>query len=166
MVKSKAQFQGTLYLLKGSDDSSTCLTCHGKASATISGYYVFTNPAPALGTPPIQRTPGGDFAWLKKTMTAVIRGATVNYEGDRHGHNIIAADFGYSADKTLTTAPGGTYPATNLACSSCHDRHHTEARDCQKCHPAEAVKPHPAIESHAGCASAGCHVDKAVAALS
>jgi hypothetical protein len=52
------------------------------------------------------------------------------------------------------------------ACSSCHDRHHTEARDCQKCHPAQAVKSHPAMQSHAGCASAGCHVDKAVAALS
>jgi hypothetical protein len=50
-------------------------------------------------------------------------------------------------------------------CSSCHDRHHTEARDCQKCHPAQVLKAHPALASHTGCAGAGCHRDKAVAAL-
>jgi hypothetical protein len=70
-------------------------------------------------------TPGGDFAWLKKTMNVTIRGktATDGNQGDRHGHNIIATDFGYTADKVLTAAPGGSYPAANLACSSCHDPH-------------------------------------------
>jgi hypothetical protein len=68
-------------------------------------------------------TPGGDFAWLKKTMTFVVRGATTTNDGARHGHNIIASDFGYVADDALTVAPGGTYPAANLACSSCHDPH-------------------------------------------
>ena len=70
-------------------------------------------------------TPGGDFAWLKKTMNVTIRGTTAldGNRGERHGHNIVAADFGYVADAVLTAAPGGTYPAANLACSSCHDPH-------------------------------------------
>ena len=32
-------------------------------------------------------------------------------------------DFGYTADKILTVAPGGAYPREKLACSSCHDPH-------------------------------------------
>ncbi len=60
---------------------------------------------------------------MKKTMTGSIRGTLTTWDGDRHGHNIIAADFGYTADKIQTVAPGGTYPAANLACSSCHDPH-------------------------------------------
>jgi predicted CXXCH cytochrome family protein len=39
------------------------------------------------------------------------------------GHNTVAADFGISADANVTTAPGGTYLAANLGCSSCHDPH-------------------------------------------
>jgi hypothetical protein len=67
--------------------------------------------------------PAGDFAWLKMTTTRKIRNTPTTWEGDRHGHNIIAVDFGYSADKVQQTAPGGSYPASNLACSSCHDPH-------------------------------------------
>lgn len=64
---------------------------------------------------PVQFTPGGDFAWVQKTFGTSL--------GERHGHNIVAADFGYVADVKLTTAPGGSYPATNLTCTSCHDPH-------------------------------------------
>jgi len=41
--------------------------------------------------------------------------------GETHGHNIVAADQGYSA--VSGTAPGGTFPAINLSCTSCHDQH-------------------------------------------
>jgi cytochrome c553 len=70
-------------------------------------------------------TPGGDFAWLKKTMDVVIRGTTAidGNPGERHGHNIVASDFGYVADPELVVAPGGTYPATAFSCISCHDPH-------------------------------------------
>lgn len=113
------------FLLVGSDQSSTCLSCHEHAGDTgPSSYHISTADAdmPA-GVPPKQRTPGGDFGWLKKTYTMTIRGTTTTEEGSSHGHNIVAADKGYVADATLTTAPGGTFPSSQLACSSCHDPH-------------------------------------------
>ncbi len=110
-------------LLKGSDISSTCLNCHGVTGA--SSYHIATPDAdmPA-GTPPGNRTPGGDFGWLKKTYTWSPRtGTTETDHGERHGHNIIAADFGYDVDTTNSTAPGGTMAAADLSCNSCHDQH-------------------------------------------
>jgi len=110
-------------LLAGSDVSSTCINCHGVSGA--SSYHIVTPDAdmPA-GTPPGNRTPGGDFGWLKKTYTYSPRtGTTTVDEGDRHGHNIVAADFGYAADATNLTAPGGNMDATLLSCNSCHDNH-------------------------------------------
>jgi hypothetical protein len=109
-------------LLIGSDQSSTCLDCHGESGQ--SSYHIMTRDAemPA-GTAPINRTPGGDFGWLKKTYTFVLRNATITEGGAAHGHNIIAADFGYSVDPNYATAPGGTFPSTQLGCQSCHDPH-------------------------------------------
>ncbi|MBI4699519.1 MAG: cytochrome C [Nitrospirae bacterium] len=110
-------------LLAGSDVSSTCINCHGAAGA--SSYHIVTPDAdmPA-GSPPYNRTPGGDFGWLKKTYTYSPRtGTTVTELGDTHGHNIVAADFGYNADGTNLTAPGGDMDATQLSCNSCHDNH-------------------------------------------
>jgi predicted CXXCH cytochrome family protein len=112
-------------LLKNADQSSTCLSCHLHAGDTgPSSYHVATADADMpTGTAPLQRTPGGDFGWLRKTYNTVIRGSAYNEPGDRHGHNIVAGDFGYLADATNTTAPGGTFPAAQLACNSCHDPH-------------------------------------------
>ena len=110
-------------LLVGTDISSTCLSCHNSASP--GGYHISTDASVMpTGTPPVNMTPGGDFAWLKKTYTYSPRtGTTVTEPGDEHGHNIVAVDFGYAADGTNTTAPGGTMDATQLACNSCHDNH-------------------------------------------
>ena len=130
-IGNTPQYQTGVYLLKGSDQSSTCLNCHQKAGDTKpSSYHISTAPAdmPA-GTAPLQRSPGGDFGWVKKTYNFLVRNTPAVNEGDRHGHNIVAADYGYSVDKTLKTAPGGTYPADNLTCSSCHDPHGKYRRD-------------------------------------
>jgi hypothetical protein len=121
---NSTQFQGLNFLLQGSDDSSTCLNCHGQPDTKPSSYHVMTYPAPAVGTAPVERTPGGDFAWLTQTYTAKgSRGQTISNPGERHGHNIVAADYGLVADTTLLTAPGGSYSAANLSCASCHDPH-------------------------------------------
>jgi hypothetical protein len=122
---ASTQFQGLAYLLQGSDDSSTCLNCHAAADAPgkPSGYHIMTYPAPALGTAPTERTPGGDFAWLTQTYTAKGARSTITNLGERKGHNVVAADFGLVADSTLLTAPGGTYANTALSCASCHDPH-------------------------------------------
>ncbi len=116
----------TGFLLIASDRSSTCLSCHNPlpVDATPSSFHISTDgSALGAGLSPVERTPGGDFGWLKKTYTFTVRG-TLNTEfGDSHGHNIVAADFSYNADPTNTVAPGGTYPAGNLSCVSCHDMH-------------------------------------------
>lgn len=70
-------------------------------------------------------TPGGDFGWLKKSYrwNSANGSAGGQSPGESHGHNIVASDYGFTADSTLTTAPGGTYSAANLSCTSCHDPH-------------------------------------------
>jgi hypothetical protein len=125
---STTQFKGNAYLLQGSDDSSTCLNCHAANDAAPNGYHVMTYPAPAAGTAPVQRTPGGDFGWLSITNTyftnyGVLSTTASTIKGERHGHNIVAQDYGLLPDTTLLTAPGGNYPAANLSCASCHDPH-------------------------------------------
>jgi predicted CXXCH cytochrome family protein len=112
---STAVLDGEIYLLQGSDQSSTCLNCHqgSQGSYRVSSIVSSFNTASI----PQQITPGGDFTWLKV-------GANASSKMKR-GHNVVAADFGYVADtnKADNLAPGGTYPAGNLHCSSCHDPH-------------------------------------------
>lgn len=113
------------YLLVASDQSSTCLSCHEHAGDTgPSSYHISTAEAdmPA-GTAPLQRTPGGDFGWLKKTYNFTVRGTAITEDGATHGHNIIAADKGYVVDPVNSTAPGGDFTSSQLACNSCHDPH-------------------------------------------
>ncbi len=119
--------QKNLSLLKGSDPSSTCLLCHQTPGGTgqPQSHYVSTNDAdmPA-GRPPAQLTPGGDFGWLKKSFSWGLGSAKAGgSSGERHGHNIIAANFNYVGDTKNGTAPQGTYPADQLSCVSCHDPH-------------------------------------------
>ncbi len=120
------QFNGHSYLLKGSDQSSTCLNCHAKADTAPTSYHELSIPGTAAaGQLPQEMTPGGDFGWLKitTTWTPSYGGAAQTNNGNHHGHNIVAADFGLSQSPNYTAAPGGVYPASNLYCSSCHDPH-------------------------------------------
>jgi len=122
---------GGSFLLVGLSQSSTCLSCHEHAGDTgPSSYHISTADADMpSGTAPLQRTPGGDFGWLKKTYTFAVRGTTTVEEGATHGHNIVATDKGYNPDTTNTTAPGGGFDSANLACNSCHDPHGKYRRD-------------------------------------
>lgn len=116
---------GGSFLLIGTDQSSTCLTCHLHAGDTgPSSYHIATADADMpTGTPPKQRTPGGDFGWLRKDYSFTVRGTTTNEDGSSHGHNIVAVDMGYTADANNATAPGGTFSSAQLGCQSCHDPH-------------------------------------------
>jgi hypothetical protein len=106
-------------LLKGSDASSTCLNCHDGAGS----YHI----ADATGLSNAKN--GGDFGWLKNEYFVVVRGNQTFFAGDNAGHNIVAFDYGYTADANPNNAvaPGGTvfggYAAGNLGCASCHDPH-------------------------------------------
>ncbi|HEX9106385.1 MAG TPA: cytochrome c3 family protein, partial [Longimicrobiales bacterium] len=53
---------------------------------------------------------------------------------------------------------------TLASCTSCHESHHTTARDCRVCHTAPLIARHNAV-AHVTCAGAGCHRDPAVNAL-
>ena len=116
---------GGYSLLIGTDPSSTCLSCHMHAGDTgPSSYHIATADADMpVGTPPMQRTPGGDFGWLRKTYTMTIRGTTSTECGQTHGHNIVAVDTVFAADTDNPTAPGGTLPRLSVGCTSCHDPH-------------------------------------------
>jgi hypothetical protein len=101
-------------LLKGSDASSTCLNCH--ESTDGKGYHISSPDGSATGQ-------GGDFYWMKNDYTATIRGTVNTSHAATHGHSIVATDFGFAADSDNLTAPGGSYDATKLGCTSCHDAH-------------------------------------------
>jgi predicted CXXCH cytochrome family protein len=121
---------GGSFLLIGGDQSSTCLSCHMRTGDTgPSSYHIATPEADMpIGVPPRQRTPGGDFGWLRKTYTFTVLGTTTTEQGWTHGHNIVAVDFGYLADAATPTAPGGTFPSAQLGCQSCHDPHSANRR--------------------------------------
>jgi hypothetical protein len=116
---------GVAYLLKGTDQSSTCLNCHASAAAppATGTYHVMTFPIPAAGLPPLNLSPGGDFAWLQKSYTTPAGSHGSPPAKQHHGHNIVAADFGLIPDPDIAVAPGGTYSNQNLSCISCHDPH-------------------------------------------
>ncbi len=124
-----AQFTGNIYYLQGTDQSSTCLNCHattnvftGLPNATTS-FHIATYPTPAAGLAPSTYTPGGDFSWVQITTPYTVRGKALTNYGTRHGHNIVARDYEYSASTTFTLSPGGSYPSSTFYCSSCHDPH-------------------------------------------
>ncbi len=104
------------YLLRGSDDSSTCLNCHAQKGVPYRVLSVDGN---------VNIDPGGDFYWLSLTVTytSLENGTAYVIKGQDHGHNVIAKDFGLAADTNFTNAPGGTYPSSALTCTSCHDPH-------------------------------------------
>lgn len=112
--------------LKASDAGSTCLLCHEAPQGTRNptGHYVSTNTMDLLsGLPPSQLTPGGDFGWLKKNYSWKSSKESGSSPGTRHGHNIVASDFGYVPSSVMRTSSNGRYPSSELSCISCHDPH-------------------------------------------
>ena len=123
---------GGPHLLTGSDQSSTCLNCHASNATTPSSYHVMTYPFAGgtnVSSIPVNRTPGGDFSWLLLSLNYSSQGVATYNPGSGHGHNIVAVDYGLTADPTYTTAPGGTFPSASLYCNSCHDPHNKLRRD-------------------------------------
>jgi predicted CXXCH cytochrome family protein len=98
-------------LLQASDPSSICLNCHAGPGGS-GNVSVFSPDGSAM-------TPGGDFYWLTRTFSWV-GGQSPGYS---HGHSIVARDYNLVQDPMLLNAPGGSYPAARLGCTSCHDPH-------------------------------------------
>jgi hypothetical protein len=95
--------------------SDLCLRCH----ATEAGEVLGTNPL----MPPPERG-GGNFVFLfESNLNDAPDGATNVIPGETGGHNLVAPGHGLSADTRLSLSPGGSFPAGELGCTSCHDPH-------------------------------------------
>lgn len=101
-------------LIAGSP-SDVCLSCH----ATSQGAVLGTNPL----TPPPEKGAGNFVFLLEDNLNDAASGSTSPIPGERGGHNLVAPGHGLIADTTHSIAPGGTFPANQLGCTSCHDPH-------------------------------------------
>ncbi|NIO11180.1 MAG: hypothetical protein GTO40_25465 [Deltaproteobacteria bacterium] len=99
-------------LLKTQDSTDLCLDCHGGVTANFS--------TGSWGSPaeyaPIVEDPTNDFPGGRFASGGLLA------EGNRH-NPVGTVASGWLVDGTLTDAPGGTFAAADLKCSSCHDAH-------------------------------------------
>lgn len=119
---------GNAWLLKDATPSDVCLSCH--ASDHLGG-VMGTDP---LAPPPLKGA--GNFVYLLEDNLndahgggdTLTDGSWANpIPGDAAGHNIVAPSMGVAADASLSSAPGGSFPSSQLGCSSCHDPHGNES---------------------------------------
>ncbi len=108
---------GNAWLLVDSTPSDVCLGCH----ATGLGAVLGTDPL----APPPQKGAGNFVFLTEDNLNDGHAGATNPILGDAAGHNLNAPGFGVAPDATLTTSPGGSFPAGVMGCTSCHDPHGT-----------------------------------------
>ncbi len=124
IITGGTQGQGvSAYLLKTAKPSDTCLLCHARPGSET-GYGVFGT---SVLTPKPQRGAGDYVFLLEDNINDGHGGATSPIPGYEAGHNFLSDTKGIAADPVNTTAPGGIYPATSMACSSCHDPHGTDS---------------------------------------
>ncbi|MGB6361805.1 MAG: cytochrome c3 family protein [Thermoanaerobaculia bacterium] len=102
-------------LLIAESASDVCLVCHAENLGAV------------LGSDPLSPPPergGGNFVFLfEDNLNDAAGGALDPILGDAAGHNMVAPSVGLSADPRFTLSPGGTFPANQLGCTSCHDPH-------------------------------------------
>jgi hypothetical protein len=111
------------FLLKTASPTDTCLLCHDRATSYgVFGTDVLTPMRNGAGSG------AGDYVFLlEDNLNEGHGGASNPILGYQAGHNVVSATKGIVEDPVNTTAPGGTFLAQDLACSSCHDPHGTGA---------------------------------------
>ncbi len=106
---------GNPYLLIRNNPSDVCLLCHATANGSVFGTDPL-NPPPEKG--------GGNFVFLlQDNLNDGPDGLLNPISGNHAGHNTVSSDWGVPEDPDNSVAPGGTFPASQLSCSSCHDPH-------------------------------------------
>ncbi|MCP4203382.1 MAG: hypothetical protein GY769_15800, partial [bacterium] len=102
-------------LLKGPSASDVCLSCHAtELGAVLADDPLF--PSPEMG--------GGNFVFLfEDNLNDGPEGATNPIPGEAAGHSIVAPGYGLATDSRHPLSPGGSFPASELGCTSCHDPH-------------------------------------------
>ena len=108
---------GNPWLLVDASPSDVCIACHDHIEQTLG-----TDP---LAPPPLKGA--GNFVYLlEDNLNDGHNGALEPITGDAAGHNLDAPGHGLATDATLSSAPGGTFPASVMGCTSCHDPHGTQ----------------------------------------
>lgn len=114
---------GTGYndLLLFANKTDVCLNCHDGGGS----YHVWSADPLAPGS---WNRGGGDFVFLEEDNINDAHGGASNpILGHASGHSVVSAMKNTVADPVLSSAPGGTYPAADMSCTSCHDPHGTAA---------------------------------------
>jgi len=102
-------------LLVAESPTDVCLVCHAQSQGSVLGVDPFA-PPPERGA--------GNFAFLlEDNINDAAQGAIRPILGDAAGHNLAAPGHGLRSDPRYAVAPGGTFPASRLGCTSCHDPH-------------------------------------------
>ncbi len=106
---------GNNWLLKATDPSDVCLSCHANQFGSVMG----SDPL----TPPTELGAGNFVFLLENNLNDAPNGALNPIPGYAAGHNIISSVYGISRDSRFLNSPGGAFPSDQLACTSCHDPH-------------------------------------------
>ncbi len=108
---------GNPWLLVDATPSDTCLGCH-----TTSSTRGVLNGSCASGA--TRENGAGNYIFLScPDLRESTRGSVI--PGERAGHNLNAPGHSIATDTTINMAPGGTFPAAVMGCTSCHDPHGT-----------------------------------------
>jgi len=102
-------------LLIAESPSDVCLVCHAENLGSVLG----NNPL----APPPERGAGNFVFLLEDNINDAPGGTTHPVPGNAAGHNLLAPGHGLQPDPRYSIAPGGTFPASRLGCTSCHDPH-------------------------------------------
>jgi predicted CXXCH cytochrome family protein len=102
-------------LLRGVSGSDLCLGCHADANGAVFGVSPLA--------PPPERGPGNFVFLLEDNLNDGTNGGTNPIAGEAAGHSIVAPSVGLVAETRWVSAPGGSYPSSELSCTSCHDPH-------------------------------------------
>jgi hypothetical protein len=106
---------GEQYLLIAESPSDVCLVCHSVNAGAVLG-------ADPLA-PPAEKGAGNFVFLLEENLNDAPDGMTNPIPGEAAGHSIVAPGRGLYADTRNSLSPGGSFPAGELGCTSCHDPH-------------------------------------------
>jgi len=102
-------------LIRQSSATELCLSCHATQNGAV------LSPIP---TAPSAEIGAGNFTFLlEDNINDAVSGLSNPILGSHAGHSVIAAAYGLDEDFYHPTAPGGSYPASEMGCTSCHDPH-------------------------------------------
>ena len=106
---------GNQYILKEETPSDVCLSCHDSQNGSVFSDDPL-NPSIETGA--------GNFVFLlEDNINDSPNGINTIIPGSSSGHSIIAPSRGVISDPNYLTGPGGSFPSSDLGCTSCHDPH-------------------------------------------